>query len=169
MATYGVEALSSDHELGQFSCSHAGLDRYLREQAGQDARRGAAVTYVLCAQTDREVLGYYTLSAHGIELASVPPQDARKLARYPVVSAVSLGRFAVDARHQGQGFGRRLLRDALQRVSLASGQLGIAVVVVEALDDQAAAFYERHGFRRDRDDALRLFLPVRSLAELFPR
>ena len=40
-----------------------------------------------------------------------------------------------------------LLRDALRRVTLASEQLAVRAVVVHAIDDSAAHFYEHFGFR----------------------
>jgi hypothetical protein len=40
-----------------------------------------------------------------------------------------------------------LLRDALSRVQVASAQVAVSAVVVHAIDEQAAAFYRRFGFR----------------------
>jgi hypothetical protein len=39
------------------------------------------------------------------------------------------------------------LRDALRRATLASEQLAVRAVVVHAIDDGAARFYEHFGFR----------------------
>jgi hypothetical protein len=39
-----------------------------------------------------------------------------------------------------------LLRDALERVVLASEQLAVRAVVVHAIDQRAARFYEHFGF-----------------------
>jgi predicted N-acetyltransferase YhbS len=58
-----------------------------------------------------------------------------------------LARLAVDHSHQGKGFSAELLRDALLRVQLASAQVAVRAVVVHAIDDRAAGFYERFGFR----------------------
>ena len=41
-----------------------------------------------------------------------------------------------------------LLVDALARVVVASRTVAARFVVVDAVDDRAAAFYEHHGFRR---------------------
>lgn len=47
----------------------------------------------------RTVAGYYTLSLTSVNLAELPEQVARKLPRYPLVSATLLGRLAVDRHH----------------------------------------------------------------------
>lgn len=53
----------------------------------------------------------------------------------------------VDRRRQGSGLGALLLRDALERVMVAAEQLAVRAVVVHAIDDHAAHFYEHFGFR----------------------
>ncbi len=64
------------------------LDRYLRQQAGQDFRRRVASCFVLVADDDAVPIGYYTLAATSIMLASLPPAMARRLPRYPDVPAI---------------------------------------------------------------------------------
>lgn len=44
---------------------------------------------------------------------------------------------------------------------------GVTVWAVDALDDQAAAFYERYGFVRWPVDGLRLFLRIKDLGKTF--
>jgi GNAT superfamily N-acetyltransferase len=57
-----------------------------------------------------------------------------------------LGRLAAHRKAQGQGVGKRLLRDALHRVADVSGQIGCLGVVVDAKDEVAEGFYARFGF-----------------------
>ena len=58
-----------------------------------------------------------------------------------------LARLAVDPRSQGKSLGARLLDDALERVCRAAQEVAVRAVVVHAIDDAAAASYERFGFR----------------------
>jgi hypothetical protein len=39
-------------------------------------------------------------------------------------------------------------------------QLGVKLVLVDALNARAAAFYRLHGFRETADNALTLYLPL---------
>jgi len=76
------------------------------------------------------------------------------------VPVVLLGRLAVDRSMQGQGLGSDLLIDALYRANSIAEHLGIRVVEVHALDDDARAFYLKFGFVELKDDPHHLFLPI---------
>jgi GNAT superfamily N-acetyltransferase len=163
-----IEPLGPHHDRAAFSCGNDFLDRYLREQAGQDARRSAAAPFVLVSTTEPDIVaGYYTLSSHSIDLGALPANVARKMPRYPLVPATLLGRLAVDRRYKGQGLGERLLMDALRRALTQSAQIAAAAVTVDAIDDPAARFYQHFGFIPFSDRPDRLFLLMKTIATLF--
>jgi len=156
--------LGAGHARAAFSCGVDSLDRYLRERAGQDQRRGAAVCYVLTEADSARVIGYYTLSATSVRrLTDVPAALKRRLPRYPDVPATLLGCLAVDQTFQGSGMGEMLLADALRRVLLLRQELGVAGVVVDAEDEGVIAFYERFDFQRLGAGSKRLFLPLAAI------
>lgn len=164
---YRVEALTKQHDRSEFSCGVEPLDRYLREQAGQDARKHVAAPFVLCEGKSNEVLGYYTLSALSIDIGAWPTDVARKLPKYPVVPGTLLGRLAVDLRLRGKGAGEHLLMDALRRALEASREIASVAVVVDAKDENAVAFYRRYEFIPFAGHANRLFLPMRTIEDLY--
>lgn len=163
---YRVEALGRQHDRSTFSCGVAPLDRYLREQAGQDARKRVAAPFVLCEGKSNAVLGYYTLSALSIDVGAWPEDVARKLPRYPFVPATLMGRLAVDRSLRGKGAGEHLLMDALRRALAASREVGSVAVIVDAKDDSAVSFYRRYGFIGFPDQPKRLFLPMAVIEQL---
>jgi predicted GNAT family N-acyltransferase len=165
---YRFEPLGADHDRADFSSGVEALDRYFRQQAGQDQRRGLAVPHVLIDSAAGAVVGYYTLSALSILAESLPEDMARELPRYQALPAILLGRLAVDQRYRGQGLGELLLMDALHRSLDISQRLGSMAVVVDAKDDAARAFYERYGFLRFLDHEYRLFLPMTTVVQTFP-
>jgi GNAT superfamily N-acetyltransferase len=166
--TWVVELLGGVHDRGGFSCGNNALDRYLKEQASQDLRRGCATPFVLISRAgETAVLGYYTLSSYGIDTGELPPDVARKLPRYPLIPATLLGRLAVDQRQQGQGIGEFLLMDALHRSLLQSVKIAAAAVVVEAIDERATRFYQHFGFVPFPAIPDRLFIPMKTVKELF--
>lgn len=165
--TTRVEPLADHHDRGGFESGNPSLDRYLRQQAGQDERRDIAACFVLVEPPDgTAVLGYYTLSAHALQLADLPEAVARRLPRYGLVPAILLGRLAVDHRRQGRGLGTFLLYDALGRALALRTSAAAWVVVVDAIDDQAQAFCRHHGFEGLPEDPRRLYLPLRRVARL---
>lgn len=165
---YRVEALGGYHDRSRFSCGDDRLDQYLRARAGQDARKGLAVPFVLCEGESNTVLGYYTLSAIGVDIGAWPETVAKKLPRYPVVPATLLGRLAIDRRLQRQGAGEYLLMDALHRSLQASRQVASLAVIVDAKDDRTVSFYRHYEFTPFEDQSNRLFLPMSVIEKLFP-
>jgi GNAT superfamily N-acetyltransferase len=167
-AVWAIEPLRHDHNSADFSCGNASLDRYLKEQAGQDLRRGRATPFVLVPKRgDLSIIGYYTLSSYGIDVGELPADLAKKLPPYPLIPATLLGLLAVDQRSQGQGVGEFLLLDALHRALMQSAEIAAAAVVVDAIDVGAAKFYQHFGFAGFPSIAGRLFLPMKAVAGLF--
>ena len=159
-----IVVLSDAHDRGAFTCGVESLDRYLKTQAGQDVRRKANAVFVLSDVAEpRRVLGYYTLCAMAIAQGDVPEAARRHVPRYPLVSSTLIGRLAVASDRQGQHLGSLLLADALQHAFESADTVGSSMVIVDALDERAAGFYEVHGFVR-LPDSLRLVLPMRLAA-----
>jgi predicted N-acetyltransferase YhbS len=74
-----------------------------------------------------------------------------------------VGRLAVDQNFRGRKLGSALLWDAGTR-SLRS-EIAAFAVVVDAKDEQAAAFYRYHGFVHFGSNAMQLVLPVATFAK----
>lgn len=148
------------HKRADFHCGVPALDSYLQQQAGQHHRDGIATTHVLTNDSEpARVLGYCSLAAAQLQLHDLQAADRRRLPAYPV-PAVRLGRLAVAIEVQGKGYGRLLLGHALNCCLTLRGQLGVRLLVVDALDERAAAFYRLHGFTETADRALTLYLSL---------
>jgi GNAT superfamily N-acetyltransferase len=133
------------HDVSDFASGNEMLDRWLQRSAGQSDRRDAARTFV-AALTDGTVRGYYTLVAGQIEHGDATPTTRKGLSSHFPVPVAILARLAVDRRSQGHGLGSRLLSNALERVCHAAEDVAVRAVLVHAVDDDAATFYERLGF-----------------------
>jgi len=157
-----IEWLARDHLREGFDCGKPSLNEFVRALVSQYEKRGLGRTYVAVQEGDRRVRGYYTLASGAIDAESLPAKQAKKLPRH-AVPVVLLARLAVDRSVHGRGLGGVLLRDALKRSNDLSEKLGIHAVVVDALDAEAKAFYERFGFLPLTDDEMRLFLPVSTI------
>jgi predicted GNAT family N-acyltransferase len=161
-----IAPLGDAHDRAGFTCGVESLDRYLQTQAGQDVRRRANGVFVLTdkAAPDR-VLGYYTLCATALPPGDIPEAAKKHIPRYPLVSATLIGRLAVATDRQSERLGAVLLADALHRALASAETVGSSMVVVDALDDGAAAFYAAHGFVR-LPESLRLVLPMRLVERM---
>jgi len=153
LAPFGAE-----HDRDSFDCGEEALDRYFKTQATQDIRRRVANCFVAVESSSGAVAGYYTIASASIPFVDLPPEESKRLPRYPTLPAVRIGRLAVDRRFQGRGLGEILLLDAMRR----SLRLPPAVyaLVVDAKNDRAVAFYQRYGFRIFASQPRTLFLPM---------
>ncbi len=159
-APFQLTPLDAAHDRTAFNSDSEPLNRYLREQATQDIRRRVAACFVALADGQR-IAGYYTLASASLLLADLPAGTGKKLPRYPTVSAVRMGRLAVDQVFKGQGLGGALLADALDRA--ARSEIAAFALMVNAKDDAAVAFYRHHGFIALQDSPLTLFLPLATV------
>lgn len=133
------------HDAAGFRCGNEALDAWLTRYAGQIQRRDAARTFV--TTEGRTVSGYYTLVAGQLDHREATATTRKGLSRHFPIPVAILARLAVNQRHQGQGVGAALLADGLARVRRAADEVAVRAVVVHAIDDEAATFYERYGFR----------------------
>jgi GNAT superfamily N-acetyltransferase len=165
MTPWRIERLSDAHDRSAFTCGKPPLDDFLKRFAGQYERRDIAAVYVLVVPPDNRVRGYYSLSSGALGLDALPEAERKKPPRHPV-PVVHLGRLAVDQGVRGQGFGRRLLLDALRVCGELSEKAGVYAVDVQAIDDEARAFYQKYGFEALEDDPLHLYLSVKAIRKL---
>jgi predicted N-acetyltransferase YhbS len=109
------------------------------------------------------VLGYFALAPHLIEREDLRRRVGRGAPRQ--VPAILLAKLALHTRLQGQGLGRELLIWALSTVVDAARVAGGKVVVVDAIDDAAAAFYEAHDFSTVPHNPRRLVMKLSTAAK----
>ena len=63
---------------------------------------------------------------------------------------VLLARFAIADDHQGQGLGRDLLIEAIERAADAGTQGAARFIAVDPIDENARAFYDKFAFKQIR-------------------
>jgi hypothetical protein len=163
MSGLRTEALGAAHDRSVFHCGVPELDDYLVRQASQDVRRRVAAVFVLVREDEPgRILGYYTLSSFAVRTTGLPDDVCRKLPRYPTTPATLIGRLARDTGEPG--IGGLLLADALKRILASANEVASALVVVEAKDETASAFYRTHDFIPFEDSPRKLFLPMRTIS-----
>jgi GNAT superfamily N-acetyltransferase len=142
-------------QLDRFNCGVPSLDAWLTQTARRAQRGHTAETYLVIDADTGQIAGYYCLSAHSVSRAETGGWLARNSP--DPIPTILLGRLAVDTGYQGFGLGASLLRDAALRAVQAQSILGVKALIVDALDESAAAFYLRHMFKPFPANPLRLF------------
>jgi len=143
-------------DLTRFVCGQATLDTWLRDHALRAEKERTARTYVVFDAEAALLAGFYCLASYSVERATIGGGAlARNTPRR--VPVVLLGRLAVHTDYQGYGLGASMLHDAIVRATDVCDRIGSRALVADAIDDQAAAFYQHHGFRPFPADPLVLF------------
>lgn len=137
------ETLGAHHQLEAFDCGTESLNHWLQRRALINQLAGISRTSVVCQE--KTVIAYVSLAAGSIVLADVPGALRRNMPN--PLPVVVLGRLAVDRNCQGRGLGRALVAHAIRQSLQAQQLIGARTLLVHALDDDAAAFYRRLGFR----------------------
>jgi ribosomal protein S18 acetylase RimI-like enzyme len=140
---FTFEPLSATHDRAGFSCGVPALDRYFRELATQDIRRRVSNCFVALDAAGK-VAGYYTFAATSLPLTELPPEQAKRLPRYPSFPACLIGRLAVDRGFRRRGLGSLLIVDAIARAMRA--EPAIFALIVDAKDEAAVGSTNILGF-----------------------
>lgn len=159
------ESLTAHHDREGFDYGKPPLNDFLRRQARQNADRNVGVTHVAVAQAgDAKILAYYTMVTRSVDSVMLA---AKKLPKGEI-GVVLLGRLAVDKTAQGQGLGKLCLLRAIGQVEVAAREIGIYALVLDAIDDEARAWYLRldFGFTPLPDEPNPLILPVATIRQL---
>jgi len=156
------------HNRAAFSCEHEALNTYIQRQASQDIKKHVAAVFVLTPD-GKTIAGYYTLSQYALDSGGVPEQTMRSLGlpKYKELPATLLGRLARSLSLRGQRVGELLLMSALKQALDHSQRIASMAVVVDAKDDPAKAFYRKYGFLELPDHPNRLFLPMKTVEQMF--
>jgi ribosomal protein S18 acetylase RimI-like enzyme len=160
------------HDREGFSCGVDQVDNFFRRTANKLSKADNLRVFVMEA-ADGTVMGFYALNAHAVHFSDLPPAFARTRPGHGSIPAAYIAMIGVDRRYAGQGFGGDLLADALKRIAGAADAVGIAVVMLDVLDDGDAssverrkALYRSYGFQPLPSNPLRMFLPVATVRRL---
>jgi GNAT superfamily N-acetyltransferase len=156
-----VEPLRDDHDLEPFDCGNADLNNWLQLSARHAARQGTRTNVLVEERTER-VVGYFAIAPHLLERDHMPPRIGRGAPTH--IPAILLAKLALAAGVQGRGLGSDLLVRALGMIVEAARIAGGKVVVVDAIDEAAARFYQRHDFDPTPGDPSRLVMKLSTIA-----
>lgn len=160
-AAYRLDTLHDRHVRRGFESGQPAVDGWLTRFALQNQKKRLSTTRVLVTKDD-VVAGFYTLAIGQVDFEDLPAELSRNMPRrlLPVAILAWLG---VEKSHQGLGLGTRLLAQALRDGYEAGRTFPFVAVLIDAINEDAQAFYGRWSFRPLPGRAHRLFV---SAAEL---
>lgn len=156
-----VEALDDRHDLTSFSSGNLEVDGWLWDHARPATAQGTR-TYVVVDDDDGAVVGYFAIVPHVLERGDAPPKLGRGAPRE--IPSILLAKLALSKHLHGQGLGAELLVRALDTIIDAARVAGGKLVVVDAIDGAAEAFYRHHDFQPLPRRADRLVMKLSTAA-----
>jgi GNAT superfamily N-acetyltransferase len=168
LAAWHEEAINKTHDREAFDCGEDALNQFLLRYARKSHELGGAKTFLAIHDSDKSVVGFYSLSTASVGYFRTPEVLRRGLARHDV-PGFRLARLAVDRRLQGQGLGGQLLLAAGRRCLLASAEVGGVVLVIDAKNERVATWYASYGAVPLLDAPLSLLLPLATIKTALKR
>jgi GNAT superfamily N-acetyltransferase len=156
------EAITRGHDRAAFDCGDAALNEFLLRYARQSHDQGAAKTFLAIDDASKPIIGFYSLAPASLAYDRTPEMARRGLPRHDV-AGFRLARIAVHRAVQGRGLGGQLLLAAGRRCIWAAAEVGGTILVIDARNDRAAAWYESHGAVPLLDTERTLVLPLATL------
>lgn len=140
--------LTRELRHSDFGCGNDELDRWFHRIAMQAQGLHTARTFVLvddAVEGGSMPLAFYSLAAHSVIAAELPESEQKRM---PIsVPAALLARLGVHRDWQGgKGIGPATLRRAVRTVIDANQNVACGLMVVDAIDERAEAFYRKFAF-----------------------
>ncbi len=146
--------------IKNFDCGNNMINSFVHKSLKKRVKRHLSQAYVLLDQEENDrFVGFYTLDTFSIVRESFESEN-KPAGLPPIVPVVKLSMLGIDKQLQGQGIGKRVLRDTLLKtvqISELAGCAGIYLLV----EKEAVDFYKSFGFiELKKDDPLPMFLSI---------
>jgi GNAT superfamily N-acetyltransferase len=160
------EPISKSHDRKSFDCGDAAMNDFLQRYARQSHESGGAKTFLAIDDADNKtILGFYSLAPGALAYAGTPETVRRGLAQHDV-PGFRLARIATHSRLQGQGLGGQLLAAAARRCLRAAAEVGGVILIIDAKNNRAAAWYASYGAVPLSNKPLTLVMSLATFADL---
>lgn len=164
IVNFDIVPFNKGYRRDVFDCGNDDLNDWLRTKAGQQERQHNTRTFLAIA--DGRIVGYYASTTYQLDVDEAAAALGSGSRRYPM-PAILLARLAVDRANSGHNIGRRLVLHFLKEMARLSHSVGFEVVLVHAIDHDAASFYARCGFVPFADHQEKLFIATGDLRRTF--
>lgn len=164
LARLRIEPLDRDkHDRAAFGSGVDRVDNFLHKTAARQQDADHTRVYVACLDDENDVIGYYALNSHSIDVTTLPDDKRKSLPRYPTISAIYLSVIGFRTDHQGKGGGTFLLMDAMRKSAEAANIIGAHFLVLDSLNERAAKLYREIGFIDLPDHEPRMLMNMKAI------
>lgn len=150
---YYFETLTAEHDLSDFDCGDEDLNDFIKHDALPQQNEKLNVTkLVMC---DEHIIGYTSLLTDKLQLRNIKDEKLRLRIKEKLgitsknreISAVKIGRFAIDKRYSGKGLGTHILNNILANLKeISKKQIGFRFIIVEGYAKAFNFYVVKNGF-----------------------
>ena len=158
------------HDRSSFSSGAVRVDNYIHRTAKKHQKGDFTRLWIARGPDNPQIVGFYAVNAHALLGEELPHQVTTNAPRHGGIPALYLSMLGVDRSMQGRGLGRVLMADAMRRAASVSDHVGIAVMVLDVLEEDGDAaierrrrFYERLGFMALPSRPVRMIIPTATI------
>jgi len=152
--------------IKRFDCDNAMINKFVHKNLKKRVKKHFSQAYVLLK--NEYFVGFYTLDTFSITKDNFE-FDNRPSGLPPIVPLIKLAMLGIDKSLQGQGLGKRVLKDVFSKVCQISKLTGCAGIYLLA-ENSAVPFYESLGFVNIKEvsnnEPLPMFLSIDVILEL---
>jgi GNAT superfamily N-acetyltransferase len=134
----------SRHDRGPFTCGVERIDNFLKISASGFVKDDNGRIYA--AVDGGQLVGFYAIGPHSIDVSALNPDMVKRGVRVDTLPAFYLSMIGSHVKLHGKGVGSYLLADVFKRCLAASDAIGGRFIVLDAINERAAALYSRAGF-----------------------
>jgi GNAT superfamily N-acetyltransferase len=147
LQTLSIEKFDgSRHDRVTFTCGLDRIDNFLKNSASGFIKDDNGRIYVALERVGRRLVGFYAIGPHSIDVSALNLDMVKRGLRADKLPAFYLSMIGTHTNVQSKGVGTYLLADAFKRCFAAADTIGGRFVVLDAINERAAAMYARAGF-----------------------
>lgn len=156
---YHFENLTEDHDLSEFDCGDDDLNDFLKNDALKQQKSRLNVTKLILY--DRKIIGYVSLLTDTLVLKNIQDEKIQLNIKNQLeiksknknISAVKIGRLALDKKYSGEGLGSHILRNILTNLKIISEkEIGFRFIIVEGYAKAFNFYVVKNGFEYLKKD-----------------
>lgn len=156
---YYFENLSDKHDLSEFDCGDEDLNDFLKNDAlAQQNARLNVTKLIMC---DGNIIGFTSLLTDGIMIKKIRNEKVKLEIKEKLninsnkksISAVKIGRLAIDKKYARKGLGSHILNNILKNLKdISEKEVGFRFIIVEGYAKAFNFYVTKNGFEHLKND-----------------
>lgn len=157
---YYFETLTDEHDLSNFDCGDDDLNDFLKNDALPQQCEKLNITKLV--MYNGKIIGFVSILTDTLKLKNIKDEKLKSKIKGKLgitsmnrhISAVKIGRFALDKKYSGKGLGSHILRNILRNLKeISENKIGFRFIIIEGYAKAFNFYVVKNGFEYlERDE-----------------